>query len=173
MVLISVMDAPQANSCAVISCSSSKGINGFSKREDPPPDRRKRTVSRSSNPVTIRRIACVPRSATLVRDRMTGLIANDIFNRPLYMTVFRKHNACTHLFVKALNGTIRHFPCRFANSNKVKPALGEFAILKCCGHCRAGHNSLNGFAHDALSFIAHSHCSHLFTTWIGALEIKC
>ena len=109
----------------------------------------------------------------LVRDRMTGLIANDIFNRPLYMTVFRKHNACTHLFVKALNGTIRHFPCRFANSNKVKPALGEFAILKCCGHCRAGHNSLNGFAHDALSFIAHSHCSHLFTTWIGALEIKC
>ena len=35
----------------------------FSKREDPPPDRSKRTVSRSSNPVTIRRIACVPRSA--------------------------------------------------------------------------------------------------------------
>ena len=45
MVFISTMSAPDAKRRRVISCSSSGGISGASKRAEPPPDRRNKTVS--------------------------------------------------------------------------------------------------------------------------------
>ena len=50
MVFISTMSAPLASSCFVMSWSSSRGTNGDSKRAEPPPDRRKRTVSSADSP---------------------------------------------------------------------------------------------------------------------------
>ena len=44
-VFISTMFAPQASSCFVMSSSSSVGMSGFSKSAEPPPERRKSTVS--------------------------------------------------------------------------------------------------------------------------------
>ena len=45
MVFISVISAPQARSCLVMSCSSSVEMMGFSNRAEPPPDSRNRTRS--------------------------------------------------------------------------------------------------------------------------------
>lgn len=61
MVLISTISAPHPSSCCVISCNSSKGIQGFSSRALPPPDRRNTTVSCAVNPCTRSSAACVPR----------------------------------------------------------------------------------------------------------------
>lgn len=43
--LISTISAPQARSCAVMSCNSAPGTSGLSKSALPPPERRKSTVS--------------------------------------------------------------------------------------------------------------------------------
>ena len=45
IVLISTISAPQARSCAVMSCNSPPGTSGLSNRALPPPERRKSTVS--------------------------------------------------------------------------------------------------------------------------------
>ena len=60
MMFISVMSAPQARSCAVISESSSSEVGGFLKRAEPPPDNRKITVSSLFKPLTKSRAAWVP-----------------------------------------------------------------------------------------------------------------
>ena len=53
MALISVMSAPQASSCQVMSCSASGGISGFSNSAEPPPEIRNSTVSPSPSGRTI------------------------------------------------------------------------------------------------------------------------
>ena len=52
MVFISTISAPLASSCAVISCSSSPEISGFSNRALPPPDSKNSTVSSGCRPWT-------------------------------------------------------------------------------------------------------------------------
>ncbi len=51
-VFISTMSAPQASSCLVRLVSSSGGMRGFSKRAEPPPERRKSTVSSGARSFT-------------------------------------------------------------------------------------------------------------------------
>ena len=60
MMLISVISAPQARSCFVMSASSSPGSSGFSKSADPPPDNRKITVSSFFRPPARSKAARVP-----------------------------------------------------------------------------------------------------------------
>ena len=61
MVFISIISAPQASNCLVISASSSSEISGFSKRAEPPPDSKNKTVSSLFRLLTISIAACVPR----------------------------------------------------------------------------------------------------------------
>ena len=60
IVFISVIDAPEARSSEVRRAISEEGIRGFSKRAEPPPDTRKRTISSSPSPSTALIAALVP-----------------------------------------------------------------------------------------------------------------
>ena len=80
IVFISVMDAPEARSSEVSFSISSVGINGFSKRADPPPETRNRTISLLVRLLT----ALIASSVPLYEfSSGTGCPASTIFKLPI------------------------------------------------------------------------------------------
>ena len=74
------MDAPEASSSDVSFSISSVGINGFSKRADPPPETRKRTISSDERVLT----ALIASSVPLYEfSSGTGCPASTIFKLPI------------------------------------------------------------------------------------------